>query len=136
MTKKEIATCQIVAAANHYSNGEYICSITLAGAAEEILGKISKSSIGFNELEKDVEYLRNLYHYFSGRKPKNKELIQKINKVKNELKHNKGGNSWVEANFEYEAAIIFVKAMKNHYNSFGEFPADVESRLLFEHLTL
>jgi hypothetical protein len=36
MEKREIAVRQLGAAAKHYNEEDYICSITLSGAAEEI----------------------------------------------------------------------------------------------------
>jgi hypothetical protein len=137
MEKRDIAVKQIKAAARHYNKGDYICSITLSGAAEEILGQIAKKRTKTNQLEGEVIYLRSVYDYFSGQKPSNKELIQKINKVKNELKHNDGGNNdWVGADFENEASSLFVKAVKNYFNCYNEFPNDRIVKNLFEHITL
>lgn len=137
MEKKDIAVIQLKAAARHYKKGDYICSITLSGAAEEILGQLAKKRKKTNELEKEVIYLRSFYDYFSIQKPNNKDLKLKINKVKNNLKHNNSGeNEWVNADFEYEAAILFVRAFKNYFNSYNEFPKDKIVNALFDHLTL
>jgi hypothetical protein len=106
MEKRDIAIKQIKASARHYNKQDYVCSITLSGAAEEILGRIAKKRTNTNQLEGEVIYLRNVYDYFTGQKPSDKELIQKINTVKNELKHNDNGdNLWVDADFENEAAL-------------------------------
>lgn len=137
MEKREIAIIQLRASAKHYIAKDYICSITLSGAAEEILGKIAKKRTSRNQLDNEIEYLKSVYQYFTGKLPNNKELMKKINKVKNELKHNDSGeNSWVEANFENEAAILFVKAVKNYIDSYKEFPKDKIIVNLFESLTL
>ena len=137
MEKRDIAIKQIKASARHYNKQDYVCSITLSGAAEEILGRIAKKRNNTNHLEGEVIYLRSVYDYFSGQKPSDKELIQKINKVKNELKHNDSGdNLWVDADFENEAALLFVKAVKNYFDCYKEFPNDRVVKNLFEHLTL
>lgn len=137
MEKKDIAVIQLKAAARHYEKGDYICSITLSGAAEEILGQLAKKRTKTNELEKEVIYLQSFYDYFSIQKPNNKDLKSKINKVKNNLKHNNSGeNEWVNADFEYEAAILFVRAIRNYFNCYDEFPNDKSIYKLFEHLTL
>ena len=137
MEKKDIALNQLRAAAKLYKSKDYISSITLSGAAEEILGRIAKKRINSNQLERDIEYLKSIYNYFSGQKPSNKTLKENINKVKNELKHNDSGkNEWVQADFENEAAMLFVKGVKNYYDSYEEFPKDRTIRSLFEHLTL
>jgi len=137
MEKKEIAFKQIKAAAKHYNAGDYICCITLAGAAEEILGKIAKKNRGFNQLDNDVSYAQNIYQYFSKQIPTKKEIIQNINKTKNELKHNDTGeNLWIEADFENEASSFFVKAVKNYFDSFGELPKNRTITKLFDFFTL
>jgi hypothetical protein len=137
MEKRDIAIKQIKAAARHYNKQDYVCSITLSGAAEEILGRIAKKRTNTNQLEGEVVFLRSIYDYFSGQKPPDKELIQKINKVKNELKHNDSGvNLWVDADFENEAALLFLKAVKNYFDCYKEFPNDRIVKNLFQHLTL
>ena len=137
MEKKDIAVKQIKAAARHYKRGDYICSITLSGAAEEILGQMAKKRTKMNQLDREVIYLRNVYDYFHGQKPTNKQLISKVNKVKNELKHNDSGdNLWVGADFEFEAAWLFVRAVKNYFDCYEEYPKDRIVKNLFEHITL
>ncbi len=137
MEKRDIAIKQLKAAARHYNRGDYICSITLAGAAEEILGHIAKKRTRTNQLEVEIDYLGSIYEYFSGQKLSKKELIQKINNVKNQLKHNDSGdNEWVDGDFENEAALIFVKAMKNYFGCYNEFPSDKVARNLFKEITL
>ena len=137
MEKKDIAVKQIKAAARHYKRGDYSCSITLSGAAEEILGQMAKKRTKMNQLDREVIYLRNVYDYFHGQKPTNKQLISKVNKVKNELKHNDSGdNLWVGADFEFEAAWLFVRAVKNYFDCYEEYPKDRIVKNLFEHITL
>jgi hypothetical protein len=41
VTKLQVATHQLAVAINVFLSGDYLCSLTLAGAAEEILGKLS-----------------------------------------------------------------------------------------------
>lgn len=137
MEKRDIAVKQIKAAARHYNKGDYICCITLSGAAEEILGRIAKKRTNRNQLERDVAYSKGIYEYFSGQTPSDKDIVAKINRVKNELKHNDSGeNIWVEADFEHEAATLFIKAVKNYFNCYNEFPNDRIVNDLFGHLTL
>ncbi len=137
MEKKDIALKQLRAAAKLYNSGDYISAITLSGAAEEILGRIAKARTKINELKKETDYLKSVYDYFSSPVPNEKELISKINRVKNELKHNDSGvNNWIEADFENEAVMLFVKAVKNYFNAYGEMPNDKVINNLFNHSTL
>jgi hypothetical protein len=137
MEKRDIAVRQLRAAAKLYKEEDYISSITLSGAAEEILGRIAKKRTKHNQLDRDIAYLKSVYEYFSGKSPDNKSIIAEINKVKNELKHNDSGeNNWVAADFEDEATTFFVKAVKNYYDAYNEFPKDRIINKLFDVLTL
>lgn len=137
MEKKDIALKQLRASAKLYNESNYVSSITLSGAAEEILGKIATKRKKTNQLENEVIYLKSIYEYFSGHSVSDKELIRKINKTRNELKHNDSGtNEWFETDFENEAALIFVKAVKNYFICYNELPKDRIIRGLFENLTL
>lgn len=137
MEKKDIALRQLRTAARLYKQGDYVSSLTLSAAAEEILGKIAKRRIGKNELDKEIMYLGSIHEYYSKSKPNNKTLIKSINKIKNELKHNDlGENSWVDADFEFEAVSLFVKAVKNYFNAYNEMPKDRIINGLFDFLTL
>jgi hypothetical protein len=67
MEKRDIAIKQLRASAKLYNAGDYVCSITLSGAAEEILGRIAKKRTKKNQLELEVQYLKGVYEYFSGK---------------------------------------------------------------------
>jgi hypothetical protein len=137
ISKKEIALIQIKSSARHYNNQDYISCITLAGAAEEILGEIAKKKNGFNQLENDIKYTQSLSHFLSKDLPKTKAIIKDRNVTKNDLKHNDiGENLIIEADFENEATTFFVAAIKNYFNAFEEWPDDSITINLFEFLTL
>lgn len=137
MEKRDIALRQLRAAAKHYNSREFVCAITLAGAAEEILGKIARKSKGNNQLDFELQYLKEVYKYMSVKTPSDKEIRKDINFIKNELKHNESeDNKWIGGNFENEAAVLFIKAVKNYFNSFDEFPKDRIIKKLFNNLTL
>jgi hypothetical protein len=137
MEKKDIALQQLIDAAKLYNKGRYVSAITLAGASEEILGKISKKRVGSNQLKYEIEYIKSIYKHFNRPCPSNSDLIEQINKTKNEVKHNDvGENLWVEADFENEFVIIFMRAVKNYFNVYNEIPKDKTTMNLFEHLAL
>ena len=137
MEKKDIALKQLRAAARLYNEGDYISSLTLSGAADEILGKIAKKRTRTNQFEQNLEFLKGIYLAFERPVPDKKALIQKMNGIKNELKHNDiGENAWVDADFEFETALLFVSAVKNYYSSYNQWPKDRIITRLFDHLTL
>jgi len=137
MEKRDIAVQQLRAAAKHYYDGEYICSITLSGAADEILGAIAKKRANFNHFEGAVEFLRGVYELYGVKNPSKKELVKEINYIKNELKHNRDGvNSWVDGDFEMEAAMLFVRSVKNYFDAYNELPKDRIIKRLFLQLAM
>ena len=137
MKKKDIALQQLIDSAILYQKGRYCSALTLAGAAEEILGKIAKKRTGKNQFEDEVEYLKSIYQYFNKPCPPKRELINQINKTKNELKHNDvGKNLWVDSDIENECVLLFVKAVKNYFNAYKEMPKKKVVMRLFEHLCL
>ncbi len=137
MEKKDIALKQLRSAAKLYKSRDYISTITLAGAAEEILGQIAKKRTKTNEMEKEAKYSKNIYSYFAQPIPPDKVIVAQINKIKNELKHNDSGeNSWIESDFENEANLLFVRAVKNYFNAYNEMPKDKIITSLFDYLTL
>ena len=137
MEKKDIALEQLRSAAKHYKKKEYISAIILAGAAEEILGQIARKRNNTNEFEKETEYLKSIYKYYNKPLPEDNVIKGRINKVKNEIKHNDSGeNLWVNSDFENEAVLLFVKAVKNFINAYNEPPKDKIIMSLFDFLTL
>ena len=137
MKKKDIALQQLIDAARLYNKGRYVSALTLAGASEEIFGKIAKKRIGSNQLEYEIEYIKTIYKYFNRPCPSNKEIIKQINKTKNEAKHNDvGENLWIKADFENESVTVFVRAVKNYYDAYKEMPKNKIIMNLFEELCL
>jgi len=137
MEKKDIALQQLIDAAKLYEKGRYVSALTLAGASEEILGKTANKRIGSNQLEHEIEYAKSIYKYFNRPYPSNKDLIGQINKTKNEVKHNDAGeNLWVEADFENECVVTFMRAVRNYFDAYREMPEDKKIMNLFEDLAL
>jgi protoporphyrinogen oxidase len=137
MEKTEIAIKQLRASAKLYKAGDYISSLTLAGAAEEILGKIAENRTGTNEMKKEIIYLKGIYQSFNKEIPDDKILKARINKSKNEVKHNDSReNSWVDGDFENETVLLFVKSVKNYFNAYNKMPNDRIIMNLFEFFTL
>ena len=134
--KQDIALTQLKSAVKMYRIGDYISCLTLSAAAEEILGKMMLKNKGSNWLKGEVSYLGSIYEYFGKSIPSEKVLIKKINKIKNSLKHNDSGeNEIIEADFEDEAVLFFVKAVKNYYGTFNHMPKSRGIVGLFDELT-
>ncbi|QID16232.1 hypothetical protein G3580_00495 [Nitrogeniibacter mangrovi] len=83
ISKLDVATRQLESAiALHFSGGDYLAVVTLAGAAEEILGKLLQRT-GKRAM---IDHLIDLDRELTGGRPF--EIIrQEINGVRNSLKH-------------------------------------------------
>lgn len=134
--KQDIALTQLKSAVKMYRIGDYVSCLTLSAAAEEILGKMMLKNKGSNWLKGEASYLGSIYEYFGKSVPSEKVLIKKINQIKNSLKHNDSGeNEIIEADFENEAVLFFIKAVKNYYGAFNCMPKNKGIITLFNELT-
>lgn len=86
--KTDIATAQIDMACRIFLAGEdYFSALTLAGAGEEILGKILFKRGHPNAVEKDAETFALIKEIHTGHKPDQKESRDVLNRARNEAKH-------------------------------------------------
>lgn len=97
----------------------YISSITLSGAADEILGKIRESN---GELSAYNE-LKNLFHFFHTSTNQdaltNIEFKELANGIRNGLKHFRDGEC-MDFNPEQEAVNILDRAIENYFEITGK----------------
>lgn len=114
LTKFEIAEEQLFEAINLYLGGEkLVSSITLAGAAEEILGKLANMNDVENALECKVRSMCEMHELMFGEKPNPKVYYDLRNKARNELKHI-GQEFEFSMDAEQEASDLILRAIKNY----------------------
>ena len=114
--KKDIAITQLKKAIQLFQEKEYICAVTLAGAAEEILGKIAKKRSTTKALEGELHFWNQLSDIVGKSKPDKKKVIEVLNRTRNELKHNDlGENIIIEADLEIEAQCLIDRAIRNYW---------------------
>ncbi len=115
-----------------------VSALTLAGAAEEILGKMvakegmvnafDEAALAAKELWKEAISLDSA-NAANIQLPSDEELRVGLNRVRNELKHNNlGTNSKVEAYFWYEAEEMVKRALNNYKKLYNELPPQKEIR--------
>jgi hypothetical protein len=123
--KSEIALIQLRRAIQLFNNGDFICSITLAGAAEEILGKLALNRRGYNALDGDLNFFDDLSQMLKKKKPTKENVFSVLNRVRNELKHhNSDLNKHIEADFEFEAQCLIDRAIRNYWIAYDKPPKD------------
>jgi hypothetical protein len=123
--KIQIAIIQLRSAVQLYNKGDFISSLTLAGAAEEILGQIAEHRSGVNALIEDKIWTDQIADYFKKPRPSLSKVARSRNKGKNEIKHNNDRNdSAVQFDFRFEAETFILGAIRNYEIITGNMPKD------------
>jgi hypothetical protein len=112
LTKFEVAEKQLAKAIELFCAQEPLPAITLAGAAEEILGKLVKDGGGISAIEEEVKDRCDLYQTMFDHSGDPKVLADLMNNPRNELKHRMSGNP-LELNLEEEAVNLIQRAIDN-----------------------
>jgi len=137
LTKRRIALIQLEQSLRLLETGDPVSALTLAGAAEEILGRAASRKGHDPRVEYDADWLGSFYDWAKKPRPSKKQLISRLNSTRNHLKHQDDGrNIKVEADFEFEAEDMILRCMYNHFNAYGCYPASKRLRGWFEHMTL
>ena len=125
VSKTDIALIQLRTAVQLYNRGNFICSLTLAGAAEEVLGQIAKRETGQNALIDQKVWLDQIADYFKKSRPSLNKVSVARNKVKNEAKHNNSGfDSTLELDFKFDAEEFIIASIRNYELIKGHMPKD------------
>lgn len=125
MKKQEIALTQLRRSIELYEQEDYICAITLAGASEELLGRMALQHSGTNATKEMLDCVSEVANFFGGEPAPKKNLIAKRNRVRNELKHQDDGeNNDLNENFKEEAEAMIDRALSNWSYVFGSDPDD------------
>ena len=113
ISKFDVAEEQLFHAIELYIEGVFIISsITLTGAAEEILGKLVNEKEKESALEIKVKELCDLHKKIYGEQADPKSYFNIKNDTRNELKHKRSDE--LTKNFEQDAASIIRRAIKNY----------------------
>ncbi|HCT22904.1 MAG TPA: hypothetical protein DIW54_06040 [Chitinophagaceae bacterium] len=125
VSKIDIALVQLRTAIQLYNKGNFICSLTLAGAAEEVLGQIAKKHAGQNALIDQKVWADQVADSFKKARPSLSKVSVFRNKVKNEVKHNNSGYDSVEEyDFKFEAEEFILALIRNYELINGHMPND------------
>jgi hypothetical protein len=115
LSKLAAAEAQLERALDLYLSGnDYLAAITLAGAAEEPLGKMVEVQGGKHALQSDASAMGMVHvHLYSEVLPK-KRAVAHINRVRDWLKHY-GDGSNIEIDPRVEAYDIIDRAVSNYW---------------------
>ena len=122
--KRDLALRQLRRAVQLFNQGDFVCATTLAGAAEEILGRIAEKRAGTNALDGHAHFWSQLADMV-GKTPPDRKKVMAHNRLRNQLKHNDSGdNEWVTADFEFEAQDLIDRAIRNYWLAYDTPPSD------------
>lgn len=125
MEKSKLALIQLRRAIQLFNVGDYICALTLAGAANEILGELAKNRQGYNTMDIDKWFWDGISDMFNKNRPSKDKIKQVNNRVKNSLKHHDSDqDTKVEADFEFESQCHIDSAIRNYWIAFDLPPKD------------
>lgn len=90
LSRISIAQTQLIEAINLFAFEKFICAVTLAGAAEEILGKLLEKEKELPVIRESLQSIRDLQektglNITNGRF--DKQIVDEWNEVRNSLKH-------------------------------------------------
>lgn len=99
LSKLDIAIHQLDVAVRLYLEEDYLSSLTLAGAAEEILGKLSERTGNPIAVDYIIKFHWNDTDPIQNDKDRRKEILEALNQGRNQAKH---ANNPDETHFEVE----------------------------------
>lgn len=114
LSAHEIAEHQLLSALKLWRENDYLSALTLAGAAEEILGKRLRKlgrEPSFDQIKNQIVTAANLQG--DTNKETEKLVADLLNQSRNELKHYAGDES-LSFDIKEDAAEILQRALVNH----------------------
>lgn len=117
LTKELVSRIQIETAVRMYFETNYVAAITLAGAAEEILGKLVEDAGGQSAFASLRQATVDLHQRLYGEPLEHKVVADRANAARNSLKHLRTsmGES-VEFDPVEEASHMLSRAIANYWS--------------------
>jgi hypothetical protein len=119
----EVASVQLEKALRLFQGKDYVCSLTLAGAAEEILGKLAQEEGLRTALDEEADLVMAMKWLPPGAKAR-KQYIAFLNLPRNSLKHRiSDPASIIPSKWQTAAADMLHRACLNYRRATGDFPS-------------
>lgn len=113
VSQVQIAETQMRRSLDLFNQGDYVSAVTLAGAAEEILGKMLESSGEQPAYTSDFKALSKIRAYRGEAAPSGKDVNKLFNAPRNSLKH-RAEIETVTLDFRQEAINLLVRCVRNY----------------------
>ena len=133
----DVAVAQLDAAIRLFLDNDYFSSATLAGAAEEIFGKMLEDKNEESALNVDANYLLNSLTYeerdaLKTKKGEKEGIINILNFQRNWLKHRNKKHYTNFSNPRREASDLLDRAVRNHWQLFKKSTDFIERFLDYQ----
>jgi len=127
LSAEQIAEQQVLAAIRLWHNRDYVAAITLAGAAEEILGKRLRRYGLEPSLDNIKSTIVKLSQLLGDTDPKTgRQVADLLNQTKNELKHY-AGDEELEFDLLADSVELLERAIMNYQILTGTIHAEMVS---------
>ncbi len=114
ISKVDISVRQLLTAIDlYFRNGDLVSVVTLAGASEEILGKLVRAAGQSASLDDVVERLCGMYEAAFGGAANPKAFVELRTRARNEFKQIASAVDF-NGDLEREASSIIKRAIENH----------------------
>jgi hypothetical protein len=126
--KRSIALAQLETALRLFQEGSDLFSvITLAGAAEEILGKLVRRQGGETSVDSLARAAASVHEHLFGKWVDERTFIRRANSARNALKHlDEGRDLTVTADVRDEAVDMLHRAIDNYWLLEASLTASME----------
>ena len=116
--KECIALAQLETALRLFNEGQdYFSVVTLAGAADEILGKLLSALGRDTSLESLTKASMAIHKHLFGEAGDKKGFANRANRARNALKHlNSGGSPTITLDIRQEAVDMLNRAIDNYWD--------------------
>jgi hypothetical protein len=114
LSKTEIASRQLFSAIKLYmEGGDLVSVVTLAGASDEILGKLVREEGSTSALDDAVERLCGMYEAAFGGQADRKKFVELRNHARNEFKHIASASDY-SGDLARESVSMIRRAIENY----------------------
>jgi hypothetical protein len=125
--RKHVALAQLETALKLYFEAQdFFSTITLAGAAEEILGKLLSAKGVNNSLDSIERTTVAIHQKLFGATLSPKEVVERANRARNCLKHYDLSSPTVSVDLKQEAKDMLQRAIDNYWRLEGELTLSME----------
>ena len=125
LSVRSVALSQLRCATKLHAKGEYVCALTLAGAAEELLGRIADAKGKTPSFDSWANVLQFIERASGGESLSDKEARSEVNRARNLCKHNdSGANRRMRFDPRHESAAMILRAVCNYVGAFDIPPRD------------